>query len=75
MITVKTAALNERMIKTGYTGAELSRATGITRGYISQMLNGKRSILPPTAKKICDALGCVFDDVFEIKERNDGESK
>ena len=55
------------MIRTGYTGAGLAKATGLTQGYMSFVLRGKRTVLPPTAKKICKALGCEFDDVFIIK--------
>jgi transcriptional regulator with XRE-family HTH domain len=55
------------MIRKGFTGAGLAKAAGISQGYIVYILQGKRSILPPTAKKICDALGCEFDEIFEIK--------
>ena len=68
MITVRGTELKECMIRNGFTGAGLARATGISKGYVCQMINGKRNILPPTAKKICDALGCSFDDVFTISK-------
>ena len=68
MIIIKKDAISERMIKGGFTGAELARTAGISKGYVCQILNGKRTVLPPTAKKICDALDCEFDDAFEIKE-------
>ena len=68
MICTKGKALSEQMIRAGLTGAGLARTTGITQGYICQIVNGKRSPMPPTAKRICDALGCEFDDVFEITE-------
>ena len=66
MITAKCDALQERMIKAGFTGAGLAKATGISQGYVSQMMNSKRSILPTTAKKIIEALRCDFDDIFII---------
>jgi transcriptional regulator with XRE-family HTH domain len=68
MITVKQPELKNTMVRQGYTGAGLARATGISQAYIVYILQGKRSILPPTAKKISDALRCDFDDVFEISE-------
>ena len=66
MITVKRRELKERMIKAGLTGAGLAKKAGITQGYVCLILNGKRTVLPPTAKKICDVLFCNFDDVFFI---------
>ena len=71
MITARCEELRERMIRAGLTGAGLARAAGISQGYICQMMNGKRSILPPTAKKITEALQCGFDDVFVIKKAGD----
>ena len=69
MITAKRAEIKDAMIKSGFTGAGLARTTGISQSYIVYVLQGKRNILPPTAKKICDALGCKFDDIFDIKEK------
>ena len=66
MITIKAEELKTRMIHEGFTGAGLAKATNITQGYICQILNGKRAIRPPTAKKICDVLNCKFDDIFRI---------
>ena len=67
MIHAKSEALQDRMIRSGLTGAGLARATGITQGYVCLIINGKRAILPPTAKKICDVLACGFDDIFTIR--------
>jgi DNA-binding Xre family transcriptional regulator len=33
---------------------------------VTYVLRGQRNILPTTAKKICDALECDFDEVFNI---------
>ena len=66
MITVKQAELRSSMIRKGFTGKGLAKAAGLTQGYMSFVLRGKRKILPPTAKRICDVLGCEFDDVFQI---------
>lgn len=67
MITAKQAELKTRMIHNGFTGAGLAKAAGISQDYVVYILKCKRTIRPPTAKKICDVLGCAFDDVFEIK--------
>jgi len=68
MIIAKTNTIKTRLMKAGYTGAELSRKIKVTQPYICLVLNGKATVLAPTAKKICDALGCKFDEIFEIKE-------
>ena len=59
-------AITGLAIRRGFTGAGLARATGLTQGHVSQIMSGKRSILPPTAIKICSALDCQFDDIFVI---------
>lgn len=68
MITINRQALDERMIRQGYTKAGLARAAGISKGYVSQVLNCKRQIMPPIAKKICETLACSFDDIFSIQK-------
>ena len=75
MIIAKGKELKERIIKAGLTGVGLAKAAGVSQGYVCQIINGKRTILPPTAKKICDTLNCNFDDIFiirqEVKSEND----
>ena len=68
MITSKKAELSRRMIKAGYSGKDLAKAVRVTQGYMSMILNMKRSIMPATVKRICDALNCDFDDVFVISD-------
>lgn len=72
MITAKSTELRNDMIRKGFTGKGLAEKAGISQGYIVYILQGKRSVLPPTAKKICDALGCDFDDVFIVNQREVG---
>lgn len=67
MIEIKENEIKERMIKQGYTQSKLAKETGISQSYIVMILSGKRSMLPPTAKKIYEALNCKFDDIFTIK--------
>lgn len=69
MIEIKEKDLKERMIKQGYTQSKLAQETGISQSYIVMLLSGKRSMLPPTAKKIYEALDCNFDDIFIIKQK------
>ena len=67
LITTKKPEFRNAMIRKGYTGAGLATAAGLTQGYVSYVMRGKRSILPPTAKRICEVLECEFDDVFSIE--------
>ena len=67
MIVVKREEILEKMIRAGLTRVGLAKKSGITQGYISMIINGKRLILAPTAKKIVEALNCEFDDIFYIK--------
>ena len=75
MITINRNEFRNRMIRKGFTATGLAKKAGISQSYITYILQGKRSILPPTAKKICDALDCGFDEIFKITEvRDDGAS-
>jgi len=69
MIFVNKEAIKQRMIKRGFTGAGLALKANVSKSYVCQILNGRRTVLAPTAKKICDALDCEFDEVFEIREQ------
>ena len=51
---------------------ELADLTGLATGYLSQLLNGKRYPSPATRRRLQDALGVGFDDLF-IVEGGDGE--
>ena len=66
MILAKRDNLIRQMTLQGLTGAGLARKAKVSQGYIVQVINGKRTILAPTAKKICDTLQCQFDDIFVI---------
>ena len=66
MIITNTEKLKELMTRKGFTGAGFARATKISQCYIVQILQGKRTILAPIAKKICDTLECDFDEIFTI---------
>ena len=51
---------------------ELADLTGLATGYLSQLLNGKRYPSAATRRRLQEALGVGFDDLF-IVERGDGE--
>ena len=67
---IKTRELKLLMIKRGFSGAGLAQAAKLTQAHIVNILRGRVSPRPSTAKKLCDALGCEFDDIFEIKAEN-----
>ncbi|WP_353625731.1 helix-turn-helix transcriptional regulator [Bacillus sp. JCM 19041] len=45
----------------------LARQLKVSRGYVSQILNGTRSPSPKTAKQIAEFFNIEFDDIFFIK--------
>jgi len=59
--------VNEMIIKAGFSPAGFGKHAGISRGYVNQILRGKRPPTPAIAKKIADALGKEFDDIFFIE--------
>ena len=69
-IKTKRTELLQAMARNGFTGKGLAKASGISQCYVVQILAGRRNVLPTTAKKICNALGCNFDELFtaEVQE-------
>ncbi len=68
----------ERMvIENGHTQSSLSQQIGMDRSYI-HVVTKRNQISAPGAKKICDALGVSFSDIFlttkSTKEDNERES-
>lgn len=52
---------------------ELVRRVGLTSGYLSQLITGKRRPSPQTRELLQQVLGGVsFDDIF-VMEHDDGE--
>lgn len=66
MIKVK-PELNRIRIKSGYTMTGLAQAAGISQQFISALIKGRYNPSAVTAKKICDALGVEFDEIFTIE--------
>lgn len=50
----------------GYTQSSLSQAIGMERSYV-HVVTKRNSISAPGAKKLCDALGLNFHDIFLIE--------
>lgn len=75
MINIKNKEFLETMAKQGLTQIELAKKAGLYQSYISMIINKKRSMRAPTAKKICEVLKCNFDDIFTFSERNETNAK
>jgi DNA-binding XRE family transcriptional regulator len=58
--------LNEMLIKQGHSKRSFAKSINTGESTIIQIFNGDRSPSPRTAKRICEALECSFDDIFEI---------
>ena len=68
MITVRTSKIKGLIVRAGLTQVAFASKIGVTQGYASLFLSGRRGISPPIAKEITAVLKCEFDDVFEVKE-------
>lgn len=60
----------ETLIRKGFTKRQLGRVANISCPMVIQIVNGERSPSPATAKRITEALGVSFDDVFVIDKSN-----
>ncbi|MOA67998.1 helix-turn-helix protein [compost metagenome] len=54
------------MFHKGWTRRQLAKSAGIGEVTAQQVCNGQRNPSPPVAKKIVDALGVEFEDIFEL---------
>ena len=64
-IVTKGDAVRRARIMGGLTSAELAAEVGISRPMLSSIENGAGTSVK-TAHKIAAALGCAFDELFEI---------
>ena len=49
----------------------LAELSGLTSGYLSMILTGKRTASPDARWRIQQALGVEFDAIFEMEVSND----
>lgn len=66
IVVSDTGKLKELIIKSGFSIRGFGRKIGISSGYVVQVCNGNRNPSPEVAKKITDALGVGFDEIFFI---------
>lgn len=69
MIIAKSGRIEEARGALGWTQGELSRQSGVSRATICAMETGRKAVKAPTAKKICDAIGRNFADIFLSVEK------
>lgn len=60
---------NELLIRKGYSKRRLAELSEISPPMIVQICNGQRSPSAAAAKKIVEALGLEFDDLFIIERK------
>lgn len=63
---VKKDRLVEQLFRKGWTRRQLAKTAKIGEMTAQQVVNGTRNPGPAVAKKIVDALGVDFDEIFEI---------
>jgi DNA-binding XRE family transcriptional regulator len=60
--------LTATRLKNGMSIRSLAKKAGINPTTVFKVSAGKCNATPTTAKKICEALGEKFDELFEVKE-------
>ena len=67
-VRIKVAALFERLDRLHMSQSELARQAGLSTGYVSQVISGKRTPSPPVRRRIQTTLGVDdFDELFELE--------
>jgi len=69
VIVAKKTKLEAARGALGWSQSELALRSEVSRTRINAIETGGDSLKAATAKKICDALGRSFDELFEIAER------
>lgn len=69
MIKPKSINIKRARIEQGYNQSDVCEGINLNIASYNQIENGKKSLRPKTAKKICDFLKKPFDDLFEIVEK------
>lgn len=63
---LKTASVRELLLRRGLSQNNFAQRIAVTRGYCSQLLQGKRCPSPQVRTEIMRELNQPFDVVFEI---------
>lgn len=65
-IRAKCDAIVKARVVAGMSQRDLATKAGLGNGYVSQIERGLVNPGPKAARKISDALGIAFDDLFEL---------
>ena len=75
-VMLKAAAVWELLDQLDMSQNELARRCGITSGYLSHLMNGRRSPSPLVRRRLMEALGVDdFDRLFIIVSVDDGRDE
>lgn len=66
-IIAKRPEITKTRVKCGFSLDALSTKCGLTKETLCKV-EGGRKVRPKNAAKICDALGCDFDEIFVTQE-------
>ena len=70
-VRIRTQEVYGRLEQLNMSQNRLADLTGLTSGYISMLLTGKRFASPDTLRRIQPALGVDFNAIFEMEVNND----
>lgn len=71
-VRLRTEAVWDFLDRLNLTQNNLAARTGVSSGYLSMLMNGRRRPSPRVRRRLMDALGVEeFDDLF-ARERGDG---
>ncbi|WP_380572699.1 helix-turn-helix transcriptional regulator [Staphylococcus hyicus] len=66
-INISSSNFKKAMFLKGYNLSDLSRATGISVTYLSQIINNRKTPSPKLAKNIASTLDVEIEDIFEFE--------
>ena len=67
-VRIKSKAVYDILDRLHMSQSELARQAGLSTGYVSQVISGKRTPSPPVRRRIQRALGVDdFDELFELE--------
>ena len=71
-VRIKIDAVYDILDRLHMSQSALARKAGLTTGYISQVMSGKRTPSPDVRRRIQEALGVDdFDELFELEVMHD----
>lgn len=70
-VRIRTKEVYGRLEQLNMSQNRLADLAGLTSGYISMLLTGKRFASPDTRRRIQQALGVDFNAIFEMEVSND----